>query len=71
MIKKRYNMTLMVVQCYWNQLQHHVMPLASSMAPLHFCAQDNQTEVQHDFLGHVIPLTLALTSYDATSIGAM
>ena len=33
--------------CHWHQYQHHLIPMASSMAPLHLFSQDNQNDVQH------------------------
>ena len=37
-----------------------------SMAPLHSIYQEDQNEVQHDFLGHVIPLASA--AHDADGV---
>ena len=36
------------------------------MAPLHSLGQDDQIEVQQDFIGNVMPLTMA--SYDADGV---
>ena len=33
-----------------------------------FLGQDDRSEVQHDFLGHMMPLALASVSCDANSI---
>ena len=38
------------------------------MASLHFLVQDDRCEVQNHFLGHMMPLELALVSYDPNSI---
>ena len=38
------------------------------MAQKHFLDQDDQNQVEHDFLGHVMPVTLASESPDAKSI---
>ena len=48
MIEMRCNMTS-GHWCPWCRDQHHVMPKASSMTPLHSLGQDDQKEVQHDF----------------------
>ena len=48
---------------YWHQ--HHVMSMASSMAPLHFFSQDNQNEVQHNPFGHVMHDAGVSVSHDA------
>ena len=50
--------------CHWCQC--YVMLIALLMALLHFLGQDEQNEVQHDFLGH-FPL-LALVSHDAKGV---
>ena len=42
------------------------MSMAPSMVPLHFLGQDDQNEVQHDIIGHLMPLVLA--SHDADGI---
>ena len=47
-----------------NDIFGNVIPMASSMAPLHLFCQANQTEVQHNFWGHVIPLKLLSLSQD-------
>ena len=59
-------MTFLFMSCHWNQ--HHVMPMASSIVPLHFLNQENQNEVQHDFSGHVMHSVLTLASCDAVGI---
>ena len=33
-----------------------------------FLGQDHRSEVQHDFLGHMVPLALASAPYEANSI---
>ena len=43
-----------------------MMPVVSSMALLHFLWLDYQTEMQHQFFGHVMPLALA--SHDTNDI---
>ena len=48
------NMSLLVMWHHW--LQHHIMSTTLSIAPFHFLDQGNSNEVQHIFLGHVIPL---------------
>ena len=45
-----------------------MMPMPSSMTPLHSLGHDNQNEVQHDLFGHVMPLALALVSSDAHGV---
>ena len=51
-----------ITQLFWScdlighQLWHHVMLMASPIAPLHPLGQDNLTDVQHDFFGYVTPL---------------
>ena len=42
-----------------------MMQAASSMAPLHSLGQDDQNEVQHDFLCHVMPWVPVSASHDA------
>ena len=42
--------------------------MALSAAPLHSLCPDNQSEVQYDVSGHVMPLELLLASHDAVSI---
>ena len=42
------------------------MLMALSMAQLHFLAQGDQNELQHDTFGHAIPLTSTL--YDTNVI---
>ena len=42
-----------------------MIPMASSMVPLHSLPQDDQNEVQDDIFEHVMPLKLAFTSGDA------
>ena len=37
----------LVMWYHWHQHQHHVMPMALSIVPLHGFSQDNQNEVQH------------------------
>ena len=60
--------------CYWC----HMIPLASVLV-LHdacriingtiiFLGHDDRSEVQHDFLGHMMPLALASASCDANTI---
>ena len=44
---------------------HLVMPMASSIAPLHSLGQDHQNKVQYDFLLHVMSLVPGLASHDA------
>ena len=39
----------LVMWCHWHQHQHHVMPMASSIAPLHLLSQDKWNEVQNYF----------------------
>ena len=49
----RYTMMFLVVMwCHWHQHQHHVMPVASSVTPLHLFGQDNQNEVLHNFCSY-------------------
>ena len=55
------NGTIPFVRSRWSKgdatwLSGYVMPLASSIAPLHFFSQDNQNEVQHNSFGHVMLL---------------
>ena len=38
--------------------------MVSSMMPFHLICQDDQNEMWHDFLGHVMPSTLVLASHD-------
>ena len=45
-----------------------MMPMASSMAPLHSLGQDDSNEVQHDIFGHVRPLELVLALQKDTGI---
>ena len=45
----RCNMTLLVMRCHWHWHQHHMKPMAKSVATLHSLGQDNQNKVQHDF----------------------
>ena len=52
----------------WHQHPHHVIPMASSMTPLHLFSQGNQNEVQHDFFGIVMHLVLALASCNVDGI---
>ena len=42
-----------------------MMPMVSSMAPLHFLGQDNQIERQNHFFDYGMPLALALASHDS------
>ena len=42
--------------------------VANPLAQLHLLARDDQTEVQHDFYGHVMPLEQVLASHDANGI---
>ena len=58
----------LVMWHHWHQHQHHIMLMALSRAPLHSLHLDDQSEVQHDFSGHVMPLVLVLASNDAVSI---
>ena len=55
---------LLVMQCHWHWHQHYMI----LMAPLLSLSSGDQNEVQHDFLGHVIPLASALASHDADCI---
>ena len=55
---------ILVMGCHLHQLQHHVMPMASSMGPLHLFSCNNENEVQHYFFGHVMHLLLTLVSCD-------
>ena len=59
-----YTMTFSFIQFHWCYHQHHMVPAAS----LHSLGQDNQNEVHHDLLGHVMSLTLALASSDADRV---
>ena len=45
----------------------YMMLMATSIAPLHFLCQDDQTEVQHDFFSHVT-MALAPASHDVHGI---
>ena len=40
--------------------------MASTMTSLHSLGQDDQNEVQHDCLGHVIPLGPVYVSHDVS-----
>ena len=57
-----------IMWSHWNWCQHHVIQKALPMAPLHFSDQDGGNEVQHDILGHVMPLELVSVSH-GTSVG--
>ena len=41
-----------------------MMSMVSSIATLYSFGQDDQNEVQHDFVGHVMPLVLVSALYD-------
>ena len=62
------------ISIMWCWCHYHMMPRASSRALVHFLAQDIWNGMQHEFSGHVTPLscyqyhmTLALLSCDADS----
>ena len=40
---------------------HHKMPMASSVALMHLFGQDSQIEMQYEFLGQV--MTLSITQF--------
>ena len=64
-IKRRCNMTVLVMWNHWLQLQHQVITMASSMTPLHFFGQDIWNDMQHDISCHVMHVVLELASCDA------
>ena len=41
---------LLVMGCHWSQHQCHMIMRASSVAPLHSLGQDDQSDVQYDYL---------------------
>ena len=45
-----------------------MMQTVTSITPLHYLGQDDQTEVQNDFSSLVTPLVMVLASYDADDI---
>ena len=78
--KIRYNMTFLscnTIGTQWHCPQHQMMPMTSSMTPLHSLYQENVIEAYHDFLimwhhfhqqwCHMV-LKPALVSYDASDI---
>ena len=42
--------------------------MALSMVQLHLLAQEDQNEVQNDFLGYVVPLALVLAGHESNGI---
>ena len=49
-------------QC-WHHMawyQHNIVPMATSMAPLHSMDQDSKNEVQYDLFGHVMLMAPSL-----------
>ena len=48
---------ILVMWCHWHWLWSYMMPMVPSVAESHSLDQDNQTEKQHDFFGHVMPLS--------------
>ena len=59
-------MTFWVMQYHLHKC--HLMPNGTINGTFHFLGQDSQNEVQHDFLGHMMPLVLASTSCDVEDI---
>ena len=53
---------------HWDKCQSYMMLTTSEIASLHFLGQGDRSEVQHDFLVHMMPLGLASASCDAKSI---
>ena len=39
--------SITIMWCHWHQHHHHVMPMETSMAPLHLFSQYNQNKVQN------------------------
>ena len=68
MIKLRGNMTIAAIWNFWQWHQHHVMPMALSIAPLYSLGQDHCTNVQHNFLSILMPLMLVSMSHNANSV---
>ena len=80
----RCHFTLLVVWCCWHcnfwdeaqldflviccQWWHHIILMASSIAPLHLFLQYDQNKLQHDFFSHLTLLALASASFDVNSI---
>ena len=50
MIKKRCNMTFLVMCCHKHWFWHQVMPMVSSMAAVNSLGQDDWNEMQDDFI---------------------
>ena len=46
-----------VTKCHQCWCQYYMMPMAFSMAPLHYLGQDSWNKVQHHLLDHVMPCT--------------
>ena len=46
-VQQRCNMAFLVIQCHWCWHQCHMMPMVTSMAPLHSQINNKQNEVQH------------------------
>ena len=46
----------------------YVMPVSSSMAPLHFLSQDDQNEEHYDPFYPLMPLGLAFVSRDSDGV---
>ena len=65
-LKWKWDATWLFSVMWWHRHQHqyHVMPVASSVPPLHLFSQDNQNKVQHDFAGYLMHLVLALAACD-------
>ena len=61
-------MVFFIMQGHLRQKWHCMMLTVSSMAPLHSLHQENLNEVQHDLLGDVMSLALALVSHNADSV---
>ena len=53
-----------ITWCHWHWPLHHMIPITSSVKSLHSLGQENWNAGQHDILGHVMPLALALVSCD-------
>ena len=58
------------MQCQWHK--SHMMPNGTVNGTvngtIHFIGQDNQNEVQYDFLSHMMPLVLASKSCDVDNL---
>ena len=67
-IKLRYSMTSSLMSWHWCWHQYHMMLITSPVTSLYSLGQDEELEVKHNTIGHVISLALARASHDADGI---